>query len=107
MVQHDDVLVGMLGIMAVVLDSMMLCCAAYFVEWYAVQHVEFSDMMYSMMMCWSYAEFSGMMYSMMLYFAANFVKRYAVQYVEFSGMWYSMMMCWSACWVSWLLCWTA
>ena len=51
--QHDDIFVGMLGIMAVVLDSMMLCCAAYCVERYAVQHVEFSDMIYSMMMCWS------------------------------------------------------
>ena len=51
--QHDDIFVGMLSIMAVVLDSMMLCCAAYCVERYAVQHVEFSDMIYSMMMCWS------------------------------------------------------
>ena len=66
MVQHDDVLVGMLGIMAVVLDSMMLCCAAYFVEWYAVQHVEFSDMMYSMMMCWSAYWIMVVLGSMML-----------------------------------------
>ena len=66
MVQHDDVLVGMLGIMAVVLDSMMLCCAAYFVEWYAVQHVEFSDMMYSMMMCWSAYWITVVLGSMML-----------------------------------------
>ena len=43
----------MLDVMAVVLDSMILCCAAYLVEWYAVKYVEFSDMMYSMMMCWS------------------------------------------------------
>ena len=50
---HDDVFVGMLGIMAVVLNSMMLCCAVYCGERYAVQHVEFSDMIYSMMMCWS------------------------------------------------------
>jgi hypothetical protein len=52
-VQDDDVLVGMLGVMAVVLNSMMLCCAVYCGERYAVQHVEFSDMIYSMMMCWS------------------------------------------------------
>ena len=39
--------------MAVVLNSMMLCCAACCGERYAVQHVEFSDMIYSMMMCWS------------------------------------------------------
>ena len=66
MVQHDDVLVGMLGIMAVVLDSMMLCCAAYFVEWYAVQHVESSDMMYSMIMCWSAYWITVVLGSMML-----------------------------------------
>jgi hypothetical protein len=47
---HDDVFVGMLGIMAVVLNSILLCCAACCGERYAVQHVEFSDMMYSMMM---------------------------------------------------------
>ena len=44
-VQHDDLFVGMLGIMAVVLGS-MLCCAAHCGERYAVQHVEFSDMMH-------------------------------------------------------------
>ena len=56
----------MLSIMAVVLDGMMLYCAAYFVEWYAVQHVESSDMMYSMIMCWSAYWITVVLGSMML-----------------------------------------
>ena len=59
-------LVGMLDVMAVMLDSMMLCCAAYFVEWYAVQHVESSDMWYSMIMCWSAYWITVVLGSMML-----------------------------------------
>jgi hypothetical protein len=56
----------MLDVMAVMLDSMMLCCAAYFVEWYAVQHVESSDMWYSMIMCWSAYWITVVLGSMML-----------------------------------------
>ena len=56
----------MLSIMVIVLNSMMLCCAAYFVEWYAVQQVQSSDMMYSMMMCWSAYWITVVLGSMML-----------------------------------------
>ena len=56
----------MLDVMAVVLDSMILCCAAYLVEWYAVQYVEFSDMMYSISMCWSAYWITVVLGSMML-----------------------------------------
>jgi hypothetical protein len=78
----------MLGIMAVVLDSMMLCCAAYCGERYAVQHVEFSDMMYSMMMCCAACWVSWLLYwaAYCWVFAACCGERYVLQQVVFSGM---------------------
>ena len=79
-------LVGMLDVMAVVLNSMMLCCAAYCGEQYAVQHVEVSGMIYSMMMCWSACLITCCIGHLMLCFATCCGERYVLQQVVFSGM---------------------
>ena len=105
------------------------CCS----EWYAVQHVESSDMMYSMIMCWSAYWITVVLGSMMLWFVACCVERYALQQVVFSSMLevrqhdalvgiLGIMLRWAAwwavCWVDWtawlaefwgssVMCWAA
>ena len=79
----------MLGIMAVVLDSMMLCCAAYCGERYDVQHVEFSDMMHVQhddVLVGMLGVMAVVLGSIMLCFAACCGERYVLQQVVFSGM---------------------
>ena len=53
---------------------------------YAVQRVEFSDMIYSMMMCWSACWITCCVGQHDVVFAACCGERYVLQQVVFSGM---------------------